>query len=446
MDDGVWVTYTCNISESGTYELSVLYAAESGDGTISFSFNEEDETGEVTLESTGSLETWATQTISSNVTLSQGVQAIRIFVGGTGNVYRLNSFSLSLLQANQAPTVTITAPLATDELVEGDSVTITADASDAEGTVTDVEFYIGDNFLGVDSVAPYSITWNYMPEGTYSITAIATDNDMESATSEEVQVTIEEGSGTEETVSLSPIADSYVYDSNSSTNYGTATYMVTKSSGRYMFLKFDLSEIDGAISNAILEVYSKHTKTETRTAYRVDDDSWTEEGITWSNQPEYTSEIASVYSISTGYVNWTVTDFVAIQNGGDRIVTICVKDPEETSNGVDFYSKENGENEPILSVVKKVENSSSIDLIEEEDEGSVLVYPNPVTDVININTQNKTFSTISVFDSTGRLITQIQIDTNQNEIVLDVNDYDKGVYLLKLEGQDDSEIIKVMKN
>jgi hypothetical protein len=443
MDDGEWITYTCNISESGTYSLSVLYAAESGDGTISFSFNEVDKTGDVTLESTGGLTIWATQTISSNLGLSQGVQAIRIFVGGTGNVYRLNSFSLSLLQSNQAPTITITAPTRSDELIEGDSVTITADASDLEGAVTNVEFYIGDNFLGEDSIAPYSIVWKYIPVGTYSITAIATDNDRATSTSEKVQVTIAEGSGTEETVNLSAVADSYVHSSNPSTNYGTATYMVTKSSGRYMYLKFDLSEIDGAISNAILKVYSKHKKTTIRTAYRVDDDSWTEDGITWSNQPEYTSEIATASSITVGYINWTVTEFAAIQNGGDGILTICVKDPEETSNGIDFYSKENGENEPVLTVVKKA-TLTSIDLIGEG--GSVSVYPNPVTDVITISTKNKSLSSVSVFDFTGRLIAQVQVDNSQNEIVLDVNDFEKGVYLIKLESQNASETIKVMKN
>ena len=56
------------------------------------------------------------------------------------------------------------------------SITISASASDSDGTVTKVEFRDGTTLLGTDTSAPYSYTWKNVPPGTHSLTARATDN------------------------------------------------------------------------------------------------------------------------------------------------------------------------------------------------------------------------------------------------------------------------------
>jgi hypothetical protein len=53
---------------------------------------------------------------------------------------------------------------------------IDAIASDPDGSVAKVEFYNGSSRLGEITSAPYSYTWKEVPAGTYSITAVATDN------------------------------------------------------------------------------------------------------------------------------------------------------------------------------------------------------------------------------------------------------------------------------
>ena len=60
---------------------------------------------------------------------------------------------------NQAPTVQLTQPLATDTINEGDTVTLAADANDVDGTVSKVEFLIGDTVVGEVTSAPYSTNW-----------------------------------------------------------------------------------------------------------------------------------------------------------------------------------------------------------------------------------------------------------------------------------------------
>jgi len=77
-----------------------------------------------------------------------------------------------------APSVSITSPEHGDFFEVVANITIEADASDTDGTVTKVEFFEGANKLGEDTTYPYSFTWNNVPQGEYILTAKATDNDL----------------------------------------------------------------------------------------------------------------------------------------------------------------------------------------------------------------------------------------------------------------------------
>ena len=77
---------------------------------------------------------------------------------------------------NVAPTVAIGTPAAGTTVAWGQAVTITATASDTDGTIARVEFYDGADKIGEDSTAPYEFTWTQAPAGTRVITARAIDN------------------------------------------------------------------------------------------------------------------------------------------------------------------------------------------------------------------------------------------------------------------------------
>ena len=72
--------------------------------------------------------------------------------------------------------MSITAPVDAAIFTWKPSITISASASDPDGTVTKVEFRDGATLLGTDTSAPYSYTWKNVPPGTHSLTARATDN------------------------------------------------------------------------------------------------------------------------------------------------------------------------------------------------------------------------------------------------------------------------------
>ncbi len=70
------------------------------------------------------------------------------------------------------------------------SISISADASDADGSVAQVAFYSGATLLGVVTNAPYQILWTNVDVGTYTLTAKASDNLGAVTTSAGITITV----------------------------------------------------------------------------------------------------------------------------------------------------------------------------------------------------------------------------------------------------------------
>ncbi|MBF0504423.1 MAG: hypothetical protein HQL14_04895 [Candidatus Omnitrophica bacterium] len=89
------------------------------------------------------------------------------------------------------PVVAITSPSNQSTFTAGSSGSITASASETNGTIAQVSFYYnGTNLLGTSTVSPYSYAVSNIPAGTYTLTAIATDSKGISTTSSPITVTI----------------------------------------------------------------------------------------------------------------------------------------------------------------------------------------------------------------------------------------------------------------
>jgi regulation of enolase protein 1 (concanavalin A-like superfamily) len=91
---------------------------------------------------------------------------------------------------NVAPTVALTSPASGATFTAPATVSLAANASDADGTVARVEFYNGSTLLATDTTSPYEASWTDVPAGTYTITARAFDDLGASATSAPVSVTV----------------------------------------------------------------------------------------------------------------------------------------------------------------------------------------------------------------------------------------------------------------
>lgn len=91
--------------------------------------------------------------------------------------------------ANASPTVSLITPADGATFTEGKSVTITANASDFDGTIQKVDFYENTTLISSDTTEPYTATWN-PSAATYALTAKATDDGGAQSTSQTVNVTI----------------------------------------------------------------------------------------------------------------------------------------------------------------------------------------------------------------------------------------------------------------
>jgi hypothetical protein len=92
--------------------------------------------------------------------------------------------------SNQPPTVALNSPADQATFTAPASITLTATASDPDGTVTRVDFLQGTTLLGSSTSAPYSYSWTGVGAGNYILTARATDNGGLSTTSTPVHVTV----------------------------------------------------------------------------------------------------------------------------------------------------------------------------------------------------------------------------------------------------------------
>jgi hypothetical protein len=91
---------------------------------------------------------------------------------------------------NQPPVVSITSPANNASFTAPAAITISANASDPDGSVTLVEFFNGNTKIGERTSVPYTITWSGVNAGSYSLTARATDNQGASTTSTPVNVSV----------------------------------------------------------------------------------------------------------------------------------------------------------------------------------------------------------------------------------------------------------------
>jgi hypothetical protein len=112
--------------------------------------------------------------------------------GATGTSAVVN---ITVTAGNSPPTTSITAPANNASFTAPASITINANASDANGTIAKVEFFNGTTKLGEDLSSPYSFSWTNVAAGSYTITTRATDNAGATGTSAVVNITVTGGSG-----------------------------------------------------------------------------------------------------------------------------------------------------------------------------------------------------------------------------------------------------------
>jgi hypothetical protein len=97
--------------------------------------------------------------------------------------------------SNVPPTVSITSPTEGATFTSPASLTVTANAADSDGTVASVAFFANGAPIGTDTTSPFSAAWNNVTAGSYTLTAVATDNQGAMTTSAAVHVAVNQPAG-----------------------------------------------------------------------------------------------------------------------------------------------------------------------------------------------------------------------------------------------------------
>ena len=92
--------------------------------------------------------------------------------------------------SNVSPVCVITNPEDGQYFSLTQSIILSADAADSDGTISQVEFFVDDVSVGIDYTSPYEITWTIPTNGAYTITAKASDDLGAMTSSDPVNITV----------------------------------------------------------------------------------------------------------------------------------------------------------------------------------------------------------------------------------------------------------------
>ncbi len=112
----------------------------------------------------------------------------RTFIVTSTPSYNSTSITLTSGTSNAAPTITLATPTVSGNAPA--TVSLSATAADADGSIVKVDFFNGATLLNTDLSFPYSFSWTNVVAGSYSISAKVTDNLNSVTTSSVFNITV----------------------------------------------------------------------------------------------------------------------------------------------------------------------------------------------------------------------------------------------------------------
>lgn len=108
----------------------------------------------------------------------------------SGTSTTVSSVAHITVTSNTAPTVSLTSPGTGTQYTVGTPLTLTAAASDSDGTIQSVQFLLNGSLLSTAKTAPFTAAWSPGSPGIYTIHALAIDDAGNQTLSAPIVVTI----------------------------------------------------------------------------------------------------------------------------------------------------------------------------------------------------------------------------------------------------------------
>ena len=294
---------------------------------------------------------------------------------------------------------------------------MSATASDSDGTITSVSFYIDGVLTSSDSSAPYTFNWTSGTLGTHTIYAVATDDDGDTTQSTSINIDVIEDSsggcsfGAPQSAALASTNKSYnnVHVlGNGGPNLNNVTNFTInwdlQNNGLY---QLSLSTNNGQPSwwNNLLGSASQDFN---------------------SSQPDITLSGTGFSGLDGNY--WATLD-------GTNFALVS-----KTGGFTIYFS--NSSTPPNCSSSRTAKEASNI--LTENSKGEIKMYPNPVVNDLIIDFGNSDFDSLSILDLSGRIIYSQKLKSKN--INIPVNNFSKGTYIVKLSSKSQEIVKQFIKN
>ena len=185
-------------------------------------------------------------------------------------------------------------------------------STDRDGIISSYAWDFGDGSSGSGETVSYT----YNAIGQYNATLEVTDNDGATASTSILVVVTDP----REVISRLIPTD----DANNRVDLGDT---LAVSRWEHAFFRFDVSNISGAVTNATFRVYYEGDRAPLNLYLGgVANDDWTESSgtpdINYNLHRDLSQQLDSLIAAETGYIEFTVTGYVAAQIATDGIVTL----------------------------------------------------------------------------------------------------------------------------
>lgn len=310
--------------------------------------------------------------------LEEGVYLVKLDVDNGSYTDEDELYIISSRNSNVPPKVSILSPLDQAVYLEDDKVTISAVASDLIGYVASVDFYLDNTLIGTDTTAPFQVDWTAVI-GSYDVTAVAFDNDSSSAGSQVVQITVTEAPPCKGT----SWNGDFMYEFSDDKNNPTLTFIPSRA---------------GVGSPTCILYYST------------------------SPAPPF-----------PGYGVTPNVPFRLNANKGEKVYFYY------TYSFPNAGERNNADNKDTYVVGTC---RSAVSISDDLNALDVSYYPNPVTDMLNLELprgENK----VRVYSLTGSLLASFEV--REQEARFDMSSFAAGVYVFEVENDGKRKVFKVVK-
>lgn len=365
------------------------------------------------------------------------------------------------------PLVAVTYPFQQQYFSNTQNINITANASDVGGSVQEVKFYVNDVYIGNDVSAPYSYSWTPPTDDEYVITAWAIDNQGWHNVSENITINVGQTNIVGTIINNSDDAEEYKDNGNVDLTSSDLELCVenwvwpVSDEDQWVGLRFqNLTIPQGATINSAYIQFtadSDESDAANTTIYAQDIDNAT---IFLSTNHNISSRTRTTTSIPWSHVNWTSGDATTSQRTPEikqLVQQIVNRNGWQLGNSMAFifegtgtrsaYSRDGDAGKaPRLHVTFTHNtgggNNTSV-FNSEKKPDFAKIYPNPVTETINIEIINNE-GDLRIYDIEGRLIKTDIITLGKTTLNVKELKLNSGIYLFEVNSNNEKSIHKII--